>query len=133
MEDLGEAPPKAELSEEEKKLWFSPKVGNGDIAATLLSKAYGDFSLPEKKEGFDQVKYEWQPEAKSKDYLRKWILETKLTTRIEDLQPSQYFKEKLTAWNAKFQEWQNKQKAFKASGASKTPAGQDVAADIFSV
>ena len=83
--------------EEEEKIYFRPKVGFGDLTATVLSKSYASFSVPEKSEGFDEIKFAWDTEKKSKDYLRKWMLETKATTRIEDLQPSKEFTDKHAA------------------------------------
>ncbi|CAE8713309.1 unnamed protein product [Polarella glacialis] len=133
VDDLGEEPPTAELSAEEQKLWFQPKVGAGDLAPAVLSKAFASFTIPEKEEGFDAINYEWQQEAKSKEYLRKWVVETKLTSRIEDLQPSQYFKDKAAAWQKQFGEWQTKQRAFKAAAPKKKEEISDGAKDISSV
>jgi len=133
VDDMGEEPPTVELSAEEEKLWFKPKAGAGDLAPAVLSKAFASFTIPEKEEGFDAVNYEWQKEAKSKEYLRKWVLETKLTSRLEDLQPSQYFKDKMAAWQKQFGEWQTKQKAFKAAGAKRTGESSEAAKDISSV
>merc|ERR1712008_587123 len=44
---------------------------------------------------------------------KKWILAKKLTTRVEDLQPSEWFFSKLTEWQKILQEWQLKQKEFR--------------------
>eukprot|EP00931_Biecheleriopsis_adriatica_P077426 TRINITY_DN50_c0_g1_i2.p1 TRINITY_DN50_c0_g1~~TRINITY_DN50_c0_g1_i2.p1 ORF type:complete len:847 (-),score=293.16 TRINITY_DN50_c0_g1_i2:58-2529(-) len=133
FEDLGEEPPKAELTEEEQKLWFMPKGAMSDLSQAMLNNAYASFTIPEKEEGFDDVKYEWQPEKKAKEYLRKWVLETKLTTRIENLAPSAYFREKFGAWTKKYAEWQGKQKAFKAQPKKADSGSADAPADIFSV
>eukprot|EP00933_Yihiella_yeosuensis_P033903 TRINITY_DN274_c2_g1_i1.p1 TRINITY_DN274_c2_g1~~TRINITY_DN274_c2_g1_i1.p1 ORF type:complete len:838 (-),score=324.38 TRINITY_DN274_c2_g1_i1:132-2645(-) len=125
VDDLGDEPPKAELSDEEKKLWFYPKTGLGDLAPEVLSKFFDKFTLPEKAEGFDDIKYDWQQAAKAKEYLRKWVLETKLTTRIDDLKPSQYFKDKQAAWNKQVLEWKGKQTTFKATPKKKAAEGDD--------
>eukprot|EP00933_Yihiella_yeosuensis_P070562 TRINITY_DN78679_c0_g1_i1.p1 TRINITY_DN78679_c0_g1~~TRINITY_DN78679_c0_g1_i1.p1 ORF type:complete len:831 (+),score=302.87 TRINITY_DN78679_c0_g1_i1:92-2584(+) len=119
VDDLGDEPPKAELSEEEKKLWHQPKLAVFDVAPGVLSKAFDKFSLPEKEEGFDELKYDWQPAGKAGDYLKEWILKTKATTRIDDLQPSQYFKDKQAAWTKQVAEWKTKQGAFKKPANAK--------------
>lgn len=142
--EVEEEPPVAELTEEEQKLWFKPSIGGySDVLPPVLNQVFGDFSLPEKAEGFNEVRYEWQKEDGSKAYLKKWILDRKLTTRMDDLQPSQWFKDKQAEWMKLYQEWQAKQKAFKATPAGKkldekkeeSDAGAKEAADldIFSV
>ncbi|CAK9048855.1 Heterogeneous nuclear ribonucleoprotein U (hnRNP U) (Scaffold-attachment factor A) (SAF-A), partial [Durusdinium trenchii] len=131
-EDLGEEPPAVELTEEEEKQFFPTKGYLSDLAPSVLAKAFASFMVPEKSEGFDEVKYEWQDAAKSKEYLRKWVLETKLTTRIEELQPSQDFKDKLAAFQKSFSELLTKQKAFK-TGGKKDGAKEGGFVDIFSV
>jgi len=93
-----EGPPKVELTEEEEKMWFRPQPGAPDLTSTVLSQSFAYFTIPEKDEGFDAIRYEWQNEETSKEYLRKWVLEKKLTSRMEDLQPSQWFKDKLAEW-----------------------------------
>eukprot|EP00930_Biecheleria_cincta_P031030 TRINITY_DN2150_c0_g1_i1.p1 TRINITY_DN2150_c0_g1~~TRINITY_DN2150_c0_g1_i1.p1 ORF type:complete len:921 (+),score=279.57 TRINITY_DN2150_c0_g1_i1:51-2813(+) len=120
---LGDEPPKVELTEEDLKQYFRPKVGNGDLQPAVLGKFLAKFTIPEKSEGFGDVKYIWDAEETSKTYLRNWIVETKRTMRIEDLEPSKYFTEKLEAWKKQFADWQAKQKAFKA--AHKTDAGEE--------
>merc|ERR1712048_1033819 len=107
-----EQPPKVELTEEEKKMWFRPQAGASDLTSTVLSQSFALFTLPEKEEGFDDMRYEWQNAKESTEYLQKWVLDKKLPSRIEDLQPSQFFKDKLTEWNKAYQEWQAKQKTY---------------------
>ncbi|CAE6964894.1 unnamed protein product [Symbiodinium natans] len=119
-EDLGDEPPKAELTEDEEKLSFLPKGVIPDLTPSILGKAFANFTIPEKDEGFDEIKFVWQEESQSKEYLRKWVLETKLTTRIEDLQPSQDFRDKFAAWQKSYTEMQAKQKAWKAAGSKKS-------------
>lgn len=119
-EEEATEPEKAELTDEEKKLRFRPKTdGFSDLTPGVLNTFFGKFSIPDKSEGFADVRFEWQNEAKSKAYLKKWVLERKRTSRMEELTPSQWFKEKSSEWQKLFQEWQTKQKAFKA-----TPAGK---------
>lgn len=142
VDELGEEPPKVELTDEEKNVLFRPKIGHGDLAPAIMSKFFADFSLPEKAEGFDEIIFEWANASQSKEHLRKWILETKQNSKIEDLQPSQYFKDKLAAWQKQYTEWQGKQAKFKISPPKKEPEPKDgdneekekkMALDIFSV
>uniref|UniRef100_A0A7S4QTC1 Uncharacterized protein n=1 Tax=Alexandrium monilatum TaxID=311494 RepID=A0A7S4QTC1_9DINO len=108
--------PQAELTEEEKKLNFKPCTVN-DITAPLLNSTFHLFCMPEKEEGFDEVRYVWQNEAKSKEYLKKWVSEKKVTSRIEDLTPSEAFQTRLAEFKKTMQEMQAKQKEFKSSKA----------------
>lgn len=118
-EDEETEPPKVELTDEEKKMWFRPSAGSGDLTSTVLNQCFGSFSIPEKSEGFDELRFEWQAASQSKEYLRKWVLEKKRNTRIDDLQPGEWFQEKIKEWQKLFAEWQTKQKAFKSSAAQK--------------
>merc|ERR1712217_206863 len=47
--------------------------------------------------------------AKSAEYLKKWVLDRKLTTRIEELTPSPWFQQKLGEWQRVMAEWHAKQ------------------------
>jgi len=116
-----EGPPTVALSEEEKKMWFRPVSlgGTPDLQGLVLNQSFSQFSIPDKEEGFDDVRYEWQDATKSRDYLRNWVQERKRTSRIEDLQPGAWFEEKLKEWLQKFPEWQAKQKEYKNSAAKK--------------
>lgn len=107
-EDEEKEPPKVELSEEEKKLWFHPRT-TSDLTTSAINQAFADFTIPETGEGFDAIRFEWQSEAKSREYLQGWVRERKLTSRIEDLQPSQWFQDKLKEWQSLYSELQAKQ------------------------
>eukprot|EP00448_Togula_jolla_P013591 CAMPEP_0170587024 /NCGR_PEP_ID=MMETSP0224-20130122/10062_1 /TAXON_ID=285029 /ORGANISM="Togula jolla, Strain CCCM 725" /LENGTH=887 /DNA_ID=CAMNT_0010910619 /DNA_START=32 /DNA_END=2692 /DNA_ORIENTATION=- len=108
-----EEPPKAELTEAEKKQWFKAQALS-DLTGPTLASSFVHFSVPETDEGFSEIQYEWQGEEESKAYLRKWVLQKKLTTRVEDLQPSDRFFTRLQEWQKVLQEWQMKQKEYKA-------------------
>lgn len=116
---LGDEPPKAELTDEEKKKVFRTKPLS-DVLPTTLGRFLDRFTLPDKSEGFDEVKFLWDPATKCQEYLRTWILEAKRNTPIEDLQPSQEFTTKYTAWQKQQLEWQQKQNFWKAK-----PKGPD--------
>jgi len=144
-EDEETEPPKVELTDEEKAKFFR-KPAISDLTSKTLNDAFASFSIPEKAEGFDDVRFEWQKAAKSQEYLRNWVVERKRTTRMDNLQPSAWFRETLKTWQKTLLEWQAKQTAFKASPAGKAQAqkkaaekeGEDDAeeknkGDIFSV
>merc|ERR1712136_90284 len=111
LESKGLDPPIVELSEEERNMWFRTPT-TPDLSSLVLSQSFAHFTVPESDEGFDVIRYEWQDADASKEYLRKWVLEKKLTSRIEDLQPSPWFQERLAAWHKAIAEWMKKQKEF---------------------
>merc|ERR1712194_535063 len=116
MED--ENPPTVELTAEEKKQWFrKPLIP--DISNLQLATSFGKFCVPEKTEGLDDIKFEWQKEDKCKEYLKNWIRDRKSTTRIEDLQPSDWFGAKFKDWQKTLQLWRSKENTHKQSIAKK--------------
>merc|ERR1712151_91410 len=130
-----EEPPIAELTEEESKIWFM-KNTLPDLTANVLENSFGDFGIPTKEEGFDEIKYEWQKEKASKAYLRNWVLEKKRTSRMDNLQPSEWFKQQQTEFTKKVAEWQAKQKAAKAAPKRKRTddeADEEAGMDLFSI
>jgi len=98
-----------ELSEEDKQVWFRP-AGVSDLSPAVLAASFGKFALPEEDEGFDDIKYEWQKRPEANKYLRNWVTERKITSRIEDLKPSAWFKEKVDAFAKAYKGWQDKAK-----------------------
>lgn len=117
-EDLGDEPPTAELTEEDKQKWHKPSAIS-DLPATVLNTSFANFSVPEAEEGFSEISFEWQDAAKSKAYLKKWVLHKKATTRMEDLIPSDWFNTRNTEWHKSVQEWQKKLKEYKEKEAAK--------------
>merc|ERR1719356_1559174 len=102
-----------ELTEEEKKLTFRKKDAP-DLGQKVLATSYAKFTLPEADEGFDDIRYAWQPEAECKEYMKKWVLERKLTQRVEELQPSEWFKGKYAEWQKILGVWKKKHGEWKA-------------------
>merc|ERR1712039_180630 len=110
-EPLNETPPKVELTAEEKKIHYF-KSQCPDMTGYLLSTSFATFSLPEKDEGFDDITYSWTKGTKAQEYIKKWILERKLSTKVEDLVPSKWFWDEksryegeLAKFHAKLVEW----------------------------
>merc|ERR1712151_1367699 len=118
FEDLGEEPPKVELDDEDKKKHFVA-AATKDIHDKQLAKHFGFFTLPAKSEGFDDIKFEWENAAKSEAYLKTWRQGKKITAIIEDLEPGATFKTKLSEFQKAMEDYQAKQKAFKAKGQPK--------------
>ncbi|CAK0805472.1 unnamed protein product, partial [Prorocentrum cordatum] len=87
---IAATPPKATLTEEEKKLFFR-KPKNPDLSPMLLSTSFASFTIPDKEEGLAEVKYEWYKAAKASSFLKEWVSSKKLTVRVEDLQPGEWF------------------------------------------
>lgn len=128
MEDLGTEPPKVELDADERKIFFAKKP-RPDLEDRIITQSFAKFSVPEKSEGFDEVKFEWQDAKKATAYLRQWVLDKKKSTRVEDLVPGKDFVAKLAEFNKTFQEFKTKQTAFKAKAKPKKADDADAAAD----
>jgi hypothetical protein len=118
-ETLEEAVAKArkavELSEEDKEQWFLKPAKEGDVNFKDLSSTFSSYTIPTKEEGFDEIRYVWQSAEASSAYLKKWILEQKLTQRVEDMEPGSWFKEQWSEWDRLVRDWKQKQNDFKDS------------------
>eukprot|EP00928_Gymnodinium_smaydae_P034793 TRINITY_DN24583_c0_g3_i1.p1 TRINITY_DN24583_c0_g3~~TRINITY_DN24583_c0_g3_i1.p1 ORF type:complete len:909 (+),score=191.46 TRINITY_DN24583_c0_g3_i1:113-2728(+) len=119
-EDYGE-PPKVSLTAEDKKIVFR-KGAVPDLSAYNVSTSFTKFSLPDKDEGFDDVRCDWHKFDKCKAYLTGWIQEHKLTTRVEDLTPSEWFTNKLKDWQKGLASWHQKHQAFRTALQKKVEA-----------
>mmetsp|Transcript_31905 Transcript_31905/g.94860 ORF Transcript_31905/g.94860 Transcript_31905/m.94860 type:complete len:882 (-) Transcript_31905:62-2707(-) len=106
-EDDSAEPPKVELTPEEMADWFR-KGQVADLSALVMSASFPGFSYPEADEGFDKIEYKWNDKKASTDHLKNWIHERKMTTRIEELQPSEWFREKWQTWQKDLQGWHTK-------------------------
>jgi len=118
VEEADPEPPKVTLDDEEKAKWFKPTNLN-DLSPTALNASFEKFSLPEKSEGFDEVKFVWQDAAKSAQKLASWKEEKKLTARIEDLQLGDWYNEKAKLWNEFLKTCKQRQNDYKAAVAKK--------------
>eukprot|EP00449_Zooxanthella_nutricula_P026642 CAMPEP_0198529256 /NCGR_PEP_ID=MMETSP1462-20131121/25646_1 /TAXON_ID=1333877 /ORGANISM="Brandtodinium nutriculum, Strain RCC3387" /LENGTH=808 /DNA_ID=CAMNT_0044259097 /DNA_START=1 /DNA_END=2423 /DNA_ORIENTATION=+ len=112
-EQMDEDPPKVTLTAEEKKLVFR-KIAVPDLTSYALSTSFTKFTIPDKDEGFDEVRCDWAPAAKCKEYLKQWVQDKKTTTRIEDLQPGEWFTCRWKEWQKCLSAWHAKQNAYKA-------------------
>lgn len=107
LDNANDKPPVAELTEEEKLDFFRRPQSQQlpDLAPFVLNTSFAKFSLPLLSEGFDEVRYGWNKADACEPYLRDWVRARKLTTRIEDIVPSDWFKEKWQDWQKNLQSW----------------------------
>jgi len=117
-EPMDQDPPTVELTEEEKQRWFT-KNPVPDLTMYLLNTSFQKFSLPDKDEEFDELRYNWYKEDKAQDYLTTWVQDKKLISRVEDLQPGDGFVARWKEWQKSLSVWHQKQNAFKAADAKK--------------
>merc|ERR1712217_713640 len=111
-------PPKVELTaDEKKKFWINQRTP--DLAAPVMSTSFATFSVPEKDEGFDEIRYDFQKGPKAAEYMKNWILERKLTTRVENLTPGEYFKSQWKAWQVEFKKWKSAQNEWRSAQGKK--------------
>eukprot|EP00927_Polykrikos_kofoidii_P053918 TRINITY_DN48438_c0_g1_i1.p1 TRINITY_DN48438_c0_g1~~TRINITY_DN48438_c0_g1_i1.p1 ORF type:complete len:747 (+),score=169.75 TRINITY_DN48438_c0_g1_i1:333-2243(+) len=127
--------PEVSLTEEEEKHWFVPPApGSQDLTQQAFERSFSGFSIPEKKEGFDEVLFEWANEKTSREYLKTKVLEKKRTAKIESLVPGEWFKTQQAEWGKQVKAWQAKQAEAKV--AAKRAGGEvddDAKLDVFSV
>merc|ERR1711907_501805 len=91
-------------------VWFVPRKKGfaPDLARKVIDSSFANFSFPTKEEGFDKIKYEWKSEADSSEYLKQYQLAKKATSIVQDLKPSDWFKEKVKAFTDSRKEWKKK-------------------------
>jgi len=108
-------PETLELTAEEKNMWHKKQfiAVTPDLSQATLAKFYSSFTLPEKAEGFDDVKYVWQPQSECAKRLKGWIHERKLTQRVDDLEPGEWFRSNLSKWTKTLSDWKQKQQQWK--------------------
>eukprot|EP00929_Paragymnodinium_shiwhaense_P027282 TRINITY_DN1604_c0_g1_i1.p1 TRINITY_DN1604_c0_g1~~TRINITY_DN1604_c0_g1_i1.p1 ORF type:complete len:844 (-),score=365.10 TRINITY_DN1604_c0_g1_i1:100-2631(-) len=113
QDEMEVEPPTVELTAEEKKVkFYKDKIP--DLAPLAMSTSFSSFTMPTKDEGFAEIRYAWTKQAPQCDaYLKKWIIERKVTTRVEDIKPSSWFNEQHGRWNKEFKEWQQKVTQYK--------------------
>jgi len=112
---MDEDPPTVELTEEEQKSFFC-KSQVPDIAAATLNTSFLKFGLPDKADGFDDISFGWSPKGKVEIYLKDWVKDKKIHSKLEEIQPGDAFIKKWGGWQ-------------KAVGAMKTKLAAYVAAE----
>eukprot|EP00927_Polykrikos_kofoidii_P034873 TRINITY_DN29494_c0_g1_i1.p1 TRINITY_DN29494_c0_g1~~TRINITY_DN29494_c0_g1_i1.p1 ORF type:complete len:472 (+),score=94.03 TRINITY_DN29494_c0_g1_i1:180-1418(+) len=117
-----ETPPAVALSEEEMTLKFRPvpvAAGSEGISSSTFAAALPDLSLPQDDEGFDTVEYIWSGKEDSASHLKKWVLDRKLSVKLDDVQPGEWFKKLWKEWQEDLRGWYLKQMEFKSSAKSR--------------
>merc|ERR1712217_575143 len=119
MEEVKEEEPEEEivaeevsLTDEDRQVRFIKKL-TPDIQPAEVSAAFAKFSLPDSDEGFDQIVYMWQLEDKCRSEMKEWQLNKKITERVQDLKPGEWFKGKMDEWKKAVSSWKTKQREFK--------------------
>merc|ERR1712060_775462 len=107
-----------ELTDEEKAVVFR-KSEIPDISPATLTKNFASYSIPAKEEGFDEIRYVRSKADVCVAKFKEWLIEDKRTQRIDDLEPSEWFKEKWTAWQKSLAEWEQAQKDAQDSSKKK--------------
>lgn len=105
-------PPEVELTTEERNMVFC-KTGTPDLTNYVLNMSFTSFSVPDKDEPFDEIRYEWLKGVKCTEYVKQWVLDRKLTTRVEDITPSEWFIGKWKEWQKVIQVWHLKHNEYK--------------------
>jgi len=118
VEEADPEPPTVSLTDEEKKVVFKPCTVP-DITAATLNGGFAKYCLPESGDGFDEIKYEWANATKSAEHINSWRSEKKITARIEDLVPSEWFNAKQKEWSTFLQACKQKQNDYKAAVAKR--------------
>lgn len=118
-----EKPPKVELTPEERKQLFR-KTDVPDVSLLALGAAFAQFTIPTQAEGFDQVIFPWHTKTKSEAYLKDWQQSRRLTIRVEDIQPSDWFNKQWSSWQAQLQKWKQHQTEWKAEYLRKERDGE---------
>mmetsp|Transcript_73886 Transcript_73886/g.161694 ORF Transcript_73886/g.161694 Transcript_73886/m.161694 type:complete len:929 (-) Transcript_73886:49-2835(-) len=103
-----EPEPEVFLTEEEKEACLYRSSTTPDVATSVLNVAYKTFSIPGETEGFESVVYDWAPPDVAQIELQQWLTMMKRTSLVENLQPSQWFKERLESWKKDVTTWQAK-------------------------
>merc|ERR1719437_85101 len=75
-----------------------------------MSKSFGKFSIPTKAEGFDEIVFEWSDEKASNKYMKDYVVKAKITSRIDDLKPGEWFNTTKEAFDKLAAECQEKTK-----------------------
>eukprot|EP00928_Gymnodinium_smaydae_P099363 TRINITY_DN9457_c0_g2_i1.p1 TRINITY_DN9457_c0_g2~~TRINITY_DN9457_c0_g2_i1.p1 ORF type:complete len:797 (-),score=272.82 TRINITY_DN9457_c0_g2_i1:183-2573(-) len=107
-----------ELTEEEKKI-VHKKGGLRDLQEKVLVASFSKFSIPTKEEGFDEIKFLWQPQDKCEKFLTEYKHELKMTQKVENIKPSGWFKEHYTAWTKELSQWRKLQNEWKNPASKK--------------
>jgi len=111
---------KAELTEEDLKVVFRSSSVK-DLTSSAVSQIFRHVAIPDKSEGFDEIKFCWDKQDAATKLVRQWILKNKAEQRVEDITLGEWFKEKWAAWQKEVQDLRKKQTEFKTKGKVTKP------------
>jgi len=92
--------------------------------------------LPSQDEGcYDELAYMWRPHKECTELLSKWFVERRMTNRVENVMPGEWFNKKfaewqkdLQVWHARYMEWKDpvkKASLIAVAGAAKRKREQE--------
>lgn len=107
----------ADVSKASKEVWWIPRKKGSppDVAPKIIAQSYLGFTFPADTEGFDKIEFVWRPKVEAGQYLQNYISEKKASMIIEDLTPSEWFKEKLQVWKKTLSEMKKKHREILAN------------------
>merc|ERR1712194_565211 len=121
---MGGHGPGVELDADEKAQKFL-KVRRPDLTFAQVADTFEKFSVPEKAEGFDEVRFSWGDTKKSKEYLRNYIIDQKIKSRVLKIGPTPWFRERVSAWEQGVATWHAKVKAYRAATQARLQKKQE--------
>eukprot|EP00929_Paragymnodinium_shiwhaense_P093524 TRINITY_DN536_c0_g1_i1.p1 TRINITY_DN536_c0_g1~~TRINITY_DN536_c0_g1_i1.p1 ORF type:complete len:962 (+),score=326.75 TRINITY_DN536_c0_g1_i1:103-2988(+) len=116
--------PVAELTEEEKKMWCRPRPV-ADVSETELGKHFLEYSLPQRTEGFDDIRFEWTKAPKMcEESIKQFVEAKRLTARVDYVNPNEWFTTTYKAFQKEVEGWKTKAKVYTAQAGQKTAERQ---------
>merc|ERR1712217_104718 len=89
--------------------------GKPDVSFFDHDACFDKFSVPDKAEGFDELRFSWDNEKKSKEYLKNYVIEKKISSRVSGLNPTPWFHQRVAAYEKEVATWHAKVKAYRAA------------------
>merc|ERR1712039_931722 len=108
-----EPAPTVELTAQEKQDLFVNNDEVKDMTVANVTASYRRFSIPQDDEGFDNIEFLWKAKTDAEEYMSRWILNRRMQVRIDDIQPSEWFRQKQNNWLTTLQQWHAKHVEFK--------------------
>eukprot|EP00746_Dinoflagellata_sp_MGD_P166365 gnl/MRDRNA2_/MRDRNA2_96194_c0_seq1.p1 gnl/MRDRNA2_/MRDRNA2_96194_c0~~gnl/MRDRNA2_/MRDRNA2_96194_c0_seq1.p1 ORF type:complete len:816 (+),score=233.30 gnl/MRDRNA2_/MRDRNA2_96194_c0_seq1:84-2531(+) len=118
-------PASLEPTEEEKKATFR-KLAIPEMSQAAVSAAFSKFSIPANKEGWSDIKFLWSNRSACEKKLKDWSRNKKSTERVDDIVPSDWFKEKLEEWTKQREDLKKLHKEFQSKNEKPSKAEPDL-------
>ncbi|MCS5643246.1 MAG: hypothetical protein NZ807_08315 [Dehalococcoidia bacterium] len=118
------------LTNEEYKVWLLKKQQQREIEYDTMntrfqkpsvfdqnphvrSANFTNFTLPTTAEGFNTLVYMWQNKEQSIKCVEQWMNARKIPTRIENIAPSEWFRQEWAKWQTQLFQWHQTLNEFK--------------------